>query len=59
MQELMVYAGQMDCYGRCNELINKFLDVEVCEAQVYRVTDTYGEELGKTPPVERTLPPVD
>ena len=58
MQELMVYTGQMDCYGRCNELIKKFLDVEVCEAQVYRVTDTYGEELGKTPPVERTLPPV-
>lgn len=48
MQELMVYAGQMDCYQSCNEIIAKFLDVSVSSSQVHRVTDTYGEEIGKT-----------
>lgn len=58
MQELMVYAGQLDCYGKSHEVIKQFLDVEVNAAQVYRVTDTYGQELGKTVNEEKTLPPV-
>lgn len=58
MQELMVYAGQVDCYARCNEVIKKFLDIEVSQTQVYRVTDLYGKELGKTCTKGRTLLPV-
>jgi len=58
MQELMVYAGQFDCYVRCNEVIKKFMHVEVSSAQVYRVTDLYGETLGKTDTTTRTLLPV-
>lgn len=58
MQELMVYAGQLDCYGKSHEVIKQFLQVEVNAAQVYRVTDTYGAELGKTVNGARTLPPV-
>lgn len=58
MQELMVYVGQLECYGKSNEVIKQFLDVDVSAAQVYRVTDTYGQELGKTINEERTLPPV-
>lgn len=58
MQELMTYIGKEDCYGKCNKVIKKFIDVEVSEAQVYRVTDAYGKELGKTPPLERTLTPL-
>ena len=58
MQELMVYAGQLDCYGRSNEVIKQFLQVDVSAAQVYRVTDTYGEELGKTVNEEKTLAPI-
>jgi hypothetical protein len=59
MQELMVYAGHLDCYQKCNEIINKFLSVKVSASQVYRVTDTYGEQIGKTTdPEERTLTPV-
>ena len=54
MQELITYAGQLDCYERCNEVIKQFLDVEVSHAQAHRVTDTYGEELGKSRVVERT-----
>lgn len=59
MQEMMVYAGQLDCYGRSHEVIKQFLQVEVNASQVYRVTDTYGEELGKTVNTEKTLPPVN
>lgn len=58
MQEIMVYAGQLDCYGKSHEVIKQFLDVEVNPAQVYRVTDTYGQALGKTVNEEKTLPPV-
>lgn len=59
LQELMVYAGQLDCYGRCHEVLGKFLSVEISEAQVYRVTDCYGAEIGKTmQDNERTLVPL-
>ncbi len=58
MQELIVYAGQLDCYERSNEVIKQFLNVEIGHTQAHRVTDTYGEELGKTPMTERTMPPV-
>lgn len=59
MQELMVYAGHLDCYEKCNEIIDKFISVKVSAAQVYRVTDIYGEQIGKiTDQTERTLKPV-
>ena len=58
MQELIIYAGQLDCYERSNEVIKQFLNVEIGHTQAHRVTDTYGEELGKTPMTERTMPPV-
>jgi hypothetical protein len=44
----MVYAGQLDCYGRSNEILKTFLSVSVRATQVFRLTDLYGEELGKT-----------
>jgi hypothetical protein len=58
MQELMVYAGQLDRYGKGHEVLKQFLQAEVSAAQVYRVTDTYGAELGKTVNEGRTLPPI-
>ena len=48
MQELIVYAGQLDCYGKCNEVIGHFTGVQITSSQAHRVTDTYGEEVGKT-----------
>ena len=45
MQELMTYAGQLECYGESNEVLSKFLCVEVSVMQVHRVTDTYGNLL--------------
>lgn len=58
MQEKMAFAGQLDCYGKANEIISKFTAIKVSEAQVYRVTDAYGKEIGKTVHQERTLPPI-
>ena len=58
MQEMMVYAGQLDSYGKSDEVIKQFLQVETNAAQVYRVTDTYGKELGKTVNDEKTLAPI-
>ena len=55
----MVYAGQLDCYGRSHEILKKFLSVEVSEAQVYRVTDCFGAQIGlSTADTERTLVPL-
>jgi hypothetical protein len=59
LQELMVYAGQMDCYGRCEEIIEKFLSIQVSATQVWRLTDLYGQELGKTHDfTQRSQPPL-
>lgn len=59
MQELMIYAGVSDCYSRCDEILEKFLSVKVNAMQVYRVSDSYGEQLGKEGDfTERILPPV-
>jgi predicted small secreted protein len=58
MQEKLVFAGQLDCYGKAHETIGQFMNLKVSESQVYRVTDAYGGEIGKTVHQERTLPPV-
>lgn len=58
MQELMVYAGQLDSYEKCDEIIREFINIEVSITQVYRVTDLYGKEAEKTVNSERTLTPL-
>src|SRR4051812_38462186 len=59
LQELMVYAGQLQCYGHCQQVIEKFLSVQVSSTQVYRLTDLYGKELGNTVDfTTRTQPPL-
>jgi hypothetical protein len=54
----MVYAGQLDSYEKCNEIICEFINVQVATTQVYRVTDLYGAQAGKTVNENRTLTPV-
>lgn len=44
----MVYAGTLETYENCNEVLGKFIDVSVSAAQVHRVTTLYGAEVGKT-----------
>src|SRR3954465_1550538 len=59
LQELMVYAGQLQCYAHCQEVIEKFLSVHLSATQVYRLTDLYGQELGETVDfTTRTQPPL-
>ena len=54
----MIYAGQTDCYQNCNEIIDEFLNIKVSASQVHRVTDTYGEEIGKTVHEHTSLTPL-
>jgi len=59
LQELMVYAGQLQCYAHCGEVIEKFLSIQVSATQVFRLTDLYGEKLGNTVDFTlRTQPPL-
>jgi hypothetical protein len=46
-EKLTAYAGQLDCYERCNKSLQQFLDIEISAAQLYRVFDTYGNEAEK------------
>jgi len=55
----MVYVGHLDCYQKSNEILEKLVSVKVSASQIYRVTDAYGAQIGKTTdPQERTLTPV-
>jgi hypothetical protein len=59
MQELMVYAGHLDCYKKCDEILEKFISVKVNPPQVYRVTDHVSESLkDEDLKIERTLQPL-
>jgi hypothetical protein len=58
LQELFVYVGQLDCYQRGNEIIEKFIDIEVSTSQVYLVTDFYGKAAEKEVNACRSLEPV-
>ncbi|HRN35285.1 MAG TPA: UPF0236 family protein [Saprospiraceae bacterium] len=54
----MVYVGQLDCYERSNEILEKFIDVQVSTTQVYLVTDCYGKLAEEQVNVSRSLEPV-
>jgi hypothetical protein len=59
MQELMTYAGHLDCYAKCEETMEKFTTVKVNPSQVYRVTDHVSESLkDEDLRIERTLQPL-
>ena len=58
MQEMMVYVGQMDCYGNCTEVLEKLAGVEVGATQIYRLTDLYGKGVEDEVNAERTLTPL-
>lgn len=58
LQELMIYCGQLECYEKCPEILEKTIGIRVGHSQVHRVADTYGKELEKTVATTRTLPPL-
>jgi hypothetical protein len=45
MQELMTYAGHLDSYAKSDEILNRFVSVDVNPSQVYRVTNFISEQL--------------
>jgi hypothetical protein len=57
MQELMTYAGHLECYTKCDNIIERFLSIEVNPVQVYRVTNHISEQLKEEDnEAERLLP---
>jgi hypothetical protein len=59
LQELMTYAGHLECYAKSEEILEKFTQVKVSSSQVYRVTDCVGESLEEEEKrAERLLPPL-
>jgi hypothetical protein len=41
----MALAGVSDVYSKSNDLLNAFLEINISESQVYRVTDRIGNQL--------------
>jgi len=59
MQELVTYAGHLDCYAKCEEILEKYTSVKVPPTQIYRVTDHVSESLkSEDLKGERTLKPL-
>jgi hypothetical protein len=59
MQELMTYAGHLECYAKSDEILQRFLSVAVSPSQVYRVTNHVSEQLiEEESEEERLLPAV-
>jgi hypothetical protein len=58
LQELIVYFGQLECYDKCPEILEKSIGIEIGHSQVHRVVNTYGKELEKTIAKTRTLSPL-
>lgn len=53
-----MYAGQMDCYENCSEVLEKLAGVQVGATQIYRLTDLYGKGAEEQVNAERTLTPL-
>jgi hypothetical protein len=58
MQELMTYAGHLECYAKSDEILNRFLSVDVNPSQVYRVTNHISEQLTEEEKNEERLLPM-
>jgi hypothetical protein len=59
MQELMTYAGHLDSYEKSNEVLSRFLSVNVSSTQVYRVSNWVSDGLQEVEETAtRILPPV-
>ena len=54
----MVYLGQLECYDKCEEIIEKTHGIAIGHTQIQRVVDVYGKELALAISSTRTLSPV-
>lgn len=57
MQDKMIYAGQSDCYAESQEILSKYLLVNVSNTQLQRVTNRYGALLEEDRKKEKQEPP--
>jgi hypothetical protein len=55
----MVYAGQLECYEKAQEIIQRFLRIEVDAMKIHRLTNGYGELAGKLAKDKPKLPQAD
>lgn len=58
LQELLIYCGQLECYDKCPELVEKTTGVKIGHTQVHRVCDFYGKAVEPTIAETRTLAPL-
>jgi hypothetical protein len=58
LQELIVYSGQLLCYEKCPELIEKMVGLKIGHSQINRVTNFYGAQLEHSVSSATTLTPI-
>jgi len=59
MQELACYAGQLECYVKSDEILERFTNVKICPSQIYRITTFISESLqAEDNKAERLLSPM-
>ncbi|MDR0725783.1 MAG: UPF0236 family protein [Prevotellaceae bacterium] len=59
MEELITYAGHLECYAKSEDILEKFTQVKVAPSQVYRVTDSVGISMEEADMhADRILPPL-
>lgn len=46
LQDLTTYAGQLNVYERGNDILKRFLGIEISTMQVNNITDFYGKKCG-------------
>ena len=47
VQDLVAYAGQLNVYEKSNDILERFLGIEISTMQVNKVTDYYGSSCAK------------
>jgi len=47
VQDLVAYAGQLNVYGKSNDILERFLGIGISTMQVNKVTDYYGSSCAK------------
>ena len=46
LQDITTYAGQLNVYEKGNDILKRFLGIEISTMQVNNITDFYGEQCG-------------
>ena len=55
----MIYAGQLECYEKAQEIVQRFLRIQVDAMKIHRLTNTYGALAGELIKESPSIPPAD